>query len=443
MGINWLSPMECARRALNAVLAFSSWSDRMPGRRGFAEFLGRFIAVHAEYVYRNPEIKRNGLMTNHTTADYCGLLASAIALPGHPDSARWLNSAVGGLELCIEQQVMEDGMTFEGSLPYHFQVLDMFAHAALMLKSIALSPTEGYLARLRGMFSLLFDVVDAGGNLPQLGDDDSGVWVTPRGPWMPSMMAMLYESIFGKEPDDKPRFRSRPDSGIMTLRLGNLEAVLAAQPVGQQGLGGHNHEDLLQLCCSYAGRQLIVDPGTGSYNRDLGMRNRLRSMHAHNGPLPDAAPHYFTFHPSGPFDLASWLPVHRRFFSSGDHPWFDAGASVKFHDFEMSRTLRILDGALEVTDLARYIESAAAGFSVRLVIPSQWQLDQVSPRELRLQWDENRLVFSSSVPVETSRTLRSPEYDCLEEAHLLVLRSDGCEPLSFSLTPCSTNSGGY
>ncbi|NLP04901.1 hypothetical protein GX411_02970 [Candidatus Fermentibacteria bacterium] len=439
MGINWLSPMECARRAFNVVLAVASWSDYVQGNPASVMFLGRFLAIHAEYVCRNPEIKGSGLTTNHTTANYCGLLALAIALPGHPDSPRWLRSAIEGIELCMEQQVMADGMTFEGSLPYHFQVLDMFAHAALMLKKTGLAMEESYLERLRMMFSVIFDVVDAGGNLPQLGDDDSGVWVTPRGPEMPSMMATLYESIFGEEPDRRPPFRSRPESGIVTLRLGDLEAVLAAQPVGQQGLGGHNHEDLLQLCCSYSGRQLIVDPGTGSYNRDLGMRNRLRSMHAHNGPVPDAGLHYFSFHPSGPFDLESWLPVQRHFTASEDPRGFTAGVSVKYNDFELGRSLRLVDGALEVTDRMESNDSAAAGFSVRLVIPSQWQLEQESPRELRLRWDQNRLVFSASVPVETGRTVRSPEYDSLEEAHLIILHSDDCKLLSFSIAPCRSN----
>ena len=38
---------------------------------------------------------------------------------------------VNGLEKCIKEQVYDDGVDFEGSIPYHRLVLELFAYSAL------------------------------------------------------------------------------------------------------------------------------------------------------------------------------------------------------------------------------------------------------------------------------------------------------------------------
>jgi hypothetical protein len=66
------------------------------------------------------------------------------------------------------------------------------------------------------------------------------------------------------------------------LRHQDLYAFVDAGPVGLEGQGTHAHNDTLAIEIQALGRDLIVDPGTGSYTPDLLLRDRFRSTSFHN-----------------------------------------------------------------------------------------------------------------------------------------------------------------
>ena len=50
------------------------------------------------------------------------------------------------------------------------------------------------------------------------------------------------------------------------------------------GLGhSHQHADLGHVSIEYDGQWVVVDPGTGTYNGALEIRNAFRTSGAHNG----------------------------------------------------------------------------------------------------------------------------------------------------------------
>jgi uncharacterized heparinase superfamily protein len=63
------------------------------------------------------------------------------------------------------------------------------------------------------------------------------------------------------------------DSRTLTLRCG---------PAGQQGNGGHAHNDQLSFELTIGGQSVIVDPGTYLYTPSPAIRNRYRSTAMHN-----------------------------------------------------------------------------------------------------------------------------------------------------------------
>ena len=248
--------------------------------------------------------------------------------------------------------------------------------------------------------------------------------MTPRSSGMVPMLACLYEAIYGVRPGPVPAFRIRGESGIVSIRRGGFEALVAACPVGQEGLGGHNHEDLLQLCLTYRGIPVVVDPGTGSYNRDLEQRSLFRSMHSHNGPVPDGATHYYEFPVGAPFDLLSAKPVSTSL-EALDAPG-RTGAVIRaaVDGRTLVRIVRLDEDSIEVRDSVESGCAGTCGFDVKLTIDPRWTLRPSDAGRLTLVSSQAELDFQAGVPVRIGRGLYSPRYDVIVEADVIIMHAE-------------------
>src|SRR4051794_9003823 len=74
--------------------------------------------------------------------------------------------------------------------------------------------------------------------------------------------------------------------GLYVLDGGGTHVVARCGDIGQNGNGGHAHNDLLSYELS-RGRPLIVDSGNYAYTFDLAARNEGRSTRAHNAVSVD------------------------------------------------------------------------------------------------------------------------------------------------------------
>jgi hypothetical protein len=173
-GVNWHCTMEVAIRAINWVIAINLMKDKFVNDEVFYRLLLDSLVKHANYIYQFPEIKHNGLGNNHLIADYCGLLFLSTTLKNHPQSKIWLETSVAGLCKCMDTQVNDDGTSFEGSIPYHRLVLEMFAYTAILCRATGIDLPERYYKKLFKMFEFTAAYMDHNGNAPQIGDNDSG-----------------------------------------------------------------------------------------------------------------------------------------------------------------------------------------------------------------------------------------------------------------------------
>ena len=174
-GVNWLSTMDSAIRAVNWIIAVNLFASLY--EKDNIVFKNKFtvsLTEHAEYIYSFPLIEKGGLTTNHTTSAYTGLLFLALSLIEHSKSDLWLKTAVQGLEKCIQDQVYDDGTDFEGSIPYHRLVLELFAFSAIIAHSNGVKFSNKYYEKLFKMFEFTAAYIDSKGNAPQTGDNDSG-----------------------------------------------------------------------------------------------------------------------------------------------------------------------------------------------------------------------------------------------------------------------------
>jgi hypothetical protein len=83
-----------------------------------------------------------------------------------------------------------------------------------------------------------------------------------------------------------PTPHAYPAFGLYVFRGSGWLLTIRCGRNGQDGNGGHAHNDQLSLTFSQNGRVLIEDPGTAVYHSDPNLRNAYRSVRAHFAPRP-------------------------------------------------------------------------------------------------------------------------------------------------------------
>jgi hypothetical protein len=77
------------------------------------------------------------------------------------------------------------------------------------------------------------------------------------------------------------------DFGIYIFRSNRVFLAIRAGTVGQNGFGGHAHNDQLSVELQVDGKDIISDPGTFIYTPLPVSRNQYRSIHSHFAPAID------------------------------------------------------------------------------------------------------------------------------------------------------------
>ena len=70
--------------------------------------------------------------------------------------------------------------------------------------------------------------------------------------------------------------------GLYVMRNQDFYLMVDAGAVGQDGAGGHAHNDTLSITLSAYGKTFLIDPGSYLYSSDPAIRNKFRSTAYHN-----------------------------------------------------------------------------------------------------------------------------------------------------------------
>ncbi|MFI4861053.1 MAG: heparinase II/III family protein [Phycisphaerales bacterium JB063] len=174
--------------------------------------------------------------------------------------------------------------------------------------------------RLARMARLTGDILDRYGRDPQIGDNDSGRFFkllpavkqhtggvlredtrnhrhlldavdgffrdgsqSPATPESHVVHQLLGGIAFGR-PDlaGEHGHVAYPGMGLYIYRHGRLTTIVRCGEVGQNGNGGHAHDDQLSFVLYVDGEPIIVDPGTGCYTPDPALRDKMRHYVRHN-----------------------------------------------------------------------------------------------------------------------------------------------------------------
>lgn len=107
----------------------------------------------------------------------------------------------------------------------------------------------------------------------------------------PSGMREILDIYVGQQDECGIRFCGYPEFGLYLYRSNRLYLAIRCGRVGQNGFGGHAHNDQLSIELSVDGVNMVRDPGTYLYTPLPQRRNEYRSVQAHFAPqLEDIEP---------------------------------------------------------------------------------------------------------------------------------------------------------
>jgi uncharacterized heparinase superfamily protein len=315
IGINWVNAMEAAIRSLNWLWALGTLEGVRPLRNSLRESVCRSLQVHGRHMAANLE-GNTRLRNNHYLADVLGLLALGACIDGDPAAPKWFRFAHRELERQIMLQVLPDGVGFEASLPYHGLALEMFLLGWLIAHRAGRPLSGSYSDQLVRMLEVSRAVRHPDGRSPVFGDLDSGRVLPagfarepthdnlldlgsallhlprslPSGHTHPEVAWTLgvptWRRLDRSVRTERPYVNAFPGGGLYVLRSDDVHLVARWGGVGQNGVGGHGHNDLSSYELSY-GIPFLVDPGTYVYTADPIARDEFRSARAHNVAVVD------------------------------------------------------------------------------------------------------------------------------------------------------------
>mgnify|MGYP000859079694 CR=1 FL=1 len=197
-GVQWISPMDAAIRAVNIIVAYSFF--KQAGAKfddNFEKTLLDTLFEHIEFVRKNPEWN-SGLRGNHYLACISSLLIISTYLPTNNYSQKLFVNSFNKLIKEIFYQFYDDGGNFEGSMPYHRFCSEMVFYSLFSALSISKSRFELFhklrskyiklideqivisdklLSQLFRIFEFLLFNTTKSHYVPQFGDNDGGYFI--------------------------------------------------------------------------------------------------------------------------------------------------------------------------------------------------------------------------------------------------------------------------
>jgi len=331
-GVNWACTMDVAIRAANWILSLSFFKNSKLITNEFLFYFIKNIYIHGKHIVNNLEY--GSITSNHYLSDISGLLFISELFSEFNVGKNWKKFAINELKKEMAKQVYDDGVDFEASTCYHRLVLELFFYCTLF--TIKNSPEfkednftevgknifgEKYIEKLYKMFEFTLYALKPDGKMPQIGDNDSGRFFIFGNREILDMRYLLaLGAIFFKEAKFKVEefgfceetlwvfgkegykiwqgleeinlsnidSKAFPSAGWYIMRNNKDYMIVSCGPNGQNGVGGHSHNDKLSFELSVDSEDILVDPGTYVYTPIPYWRNKFRSTLFHNTVVVDS-----------------------------------------------------------------------------------------------------------------------------------------------------------
>lgn len=295
--VNWYSSLELSLRAIAWSQVLSLAGEALsPTTR---DLMDEQLMASAYHLMVELPYTLSSMKNNHMLGDALGLIVLARMFPQHRPARRWARFGERLFAAQLGRHMQPDGSMIEDSLSYHRFVLEM-----LIVRTLIGDAPDEVLTALGGASRHLAAIGVFDGEVPQYGDWDEGrVLASSGNPLDVAGSAMLGHALAGEAvPEelvdgcDELAWYAPPS---VVVKYTGRAASSAPRPVAVSGgiayaqrgpwrvwfkVGAgrsHGHADLTSVWVQHDGRWLIADPGTGTYNGPLSVRNAFRTSAAH------------------------------------------------------------------------------------------------------------------------------------------------------------------
>jgi Heparinase II/III-like protein/Heparinase II/III N-terminus len=315
-GVHWTSGIELGVRLLSWV-----WVRRLlAGWPGVARLFERnpdFIRQlhhHQEYLAR---LRSHGSSANnHIIAEAAGQFAACCAFPYFAETAGWREDAAAVLRREAGLQTFESGLNRELASSYHIFVLELLLAAAVEGEAAGYQLGDETWQRICAMIDALAATLDVRGRPARQGDGDHGRGLLLDHPeadpcasllatgaalfgartWWPDLgqtdlRTLLWRELGGAPKPGGCRPATLPHqctgAGMILLRhQAHAEDEIWCRcdhgPHGYLSIAAHAHADALSIELRCGGVEVLVDPGTYTYQGEPEWRTYFRSTIGHN-----------------------------------------------------------------------------------------------------------------------------------------------------------------
>ena len=320
-GVNWACTMEVAIRAVNWLWGYYFFRSSPSLTNSFKLMFFKSLLIHGRHIINNLEWSET-LTHNHYLSNVVGLVFLGILLPEFKEAERWRIFGLQELENEMYKQVYVDGVDFEASTCYHRLATELFLFATILASRNGHQFSSDYMQRLEKMLEVIVQITKPDGTAPHIGDSDNGRlqrlknWPEPEREWIDfryllAIGAVLFQRqdfavaagdqweeaiwVWGKQAIEYqqrasinanagvvPASAHFPSGGLYVMRFQHHYAIINACSNGQNGNGGHAHNDKLSFELFTQGRTWLVDPSSYIYTAEYDLRNTFRSTRYHN-----------------------------------------------------------------------------------------------------------------------------------------------------------------
>lgn len=322
-GIAWHGALEAALRAIAVTVALQGFRDApqlTPDR------FRRIVEMLAESARRCwNDRSRYSSANNHLVGEMAGLATVGIMFPELLGAKEWESDALRILTEEAPKQILDDGMSAEQSVAYQMFTVELLHLVAALLVGRDGSAPAPLLDAVYRSSALLGALIADGNPAPRYGDDDEGFAlrmgvqqartlsdhlgivaspgrssssslaagnVSLDSMWFRALTAHVSESSSAQvtvEADvAEPQTFAAYDGGLVVLRSQKRRITMDIGPLGYLSIAAHGHADALAITLSEDGKDLIGDPGTGSYYGHPGWRTVMRGTRAHSTVCVDS-----------------------------------------------------------------------------------------------------------------------------------------------------------
>lgn len=259
-GVAWGCAMESAFRVFNIAYNRNSISEA---------YCKSFLIKESTFIRNNLEVHSNN---NHILFNYAGLFICEQLLGENSSDVRdaFLN--------CVANQFNKDGTNFEASSAYHLLSLECISIVYKLFPSIRDEINRAMQVEKSLSFIL---AVKNENSIFLIGDNDSSRCIKNGGNGHDARLSQIEFIQKNFELKNVSVLDLYSDFGLALIGNDVSKLIVNNLQPGQNGKGGHDHNDYLSICFMKNGLDFIIDPGVFLYSQN---RNYYRSVKSHSAP---------------------------------------------------------------------------------------------------------------------------------------------------------------